>query len=179
MQVLTGELLIVGKITAAYGIKGWVKVHSYTDESENLFSYKSLLISRAGKLEPIIFSHWRQHGKGMVALIRGCDSRNLAETYLKCTLHVAKDQLPHLPAGDYYWNQLIGLKVYTQVDGSEVELGEIASMMETGANDVVVISATASSVDNQERLIPYLVDQFVLKIDLEENRMDVDWDPEF
>jgi 16S rRNA processing protein RimM len=94
-------------------------------------------------------------------------------------LHVAKDQLPHLPAGDYYWNQLIGLKVYTQVDGSDVELGEIASMMETGANDVVVISATASSVDNQERLIPYLVGQFVLKIDLEENRMDVDWDPEF
>jgi 16S rRNA processing protein RimM len=94
-------------------------------------------------------------------------------------LHAGKDQLPSLPVGDYYWHQLIGLTVYTQVDGNEVELGDIASMMETGANDVVVVIATASSIDDQERLIPYLVDQFVLKIDLEGNRMDVDWDPEF
>ena len=71
------------------------------------------------------------------------------------------------------------MTVYTQVDGNEVELGDIASMMETGANDVVVLKATASSIDDQERLIPYLVDQFVLKIDLEGSRMDVDWDPEF
>jgi 16S rRNA processing protein RimM len=179
MQASAEELLVVGKITAAYGIKGWVKIHSYTDEPGHLFSYKSLLINRGGKLEPIAISNWRQHGKGTVAHIKGCDSRNLAETYLKCTLHAGKDQLPDLPVGDYYWNQLIGLTVYTQVDGNEVELGDIASMMETGANDVVVVIATASSVDDQERLIPYLVDQFVLKIDLEGNRMDVDWDPEF
>ena len=185
MKDMAETPLVIGKITAAYGIKGWVKIHSYTDKPGDIFNYHFLLLMREESLrrdnntESVKFSGWRPHGKGIVAHIDGCDDRTTAETYLKAVLCVNKDQLPVLPADHYYWNQLIGLTVFTQVDEHDIELGEIASLMETGANDVLVVQPTATSVDEQERLVPYLLDQFVLNIDLTGKRMDVDWDPTF
>jgi 16S rRNA processing protein RimM len=84
--------------------------------------------------------------------------------------------LPELPSGEYYWYQLEGLDVFT-VSGEC--LGKVHHLMETGSNDVVVVRATSGSIDQRERLIPYLPDQVVQQVDLDQGRMVVDWDPEF
>ncbi len=78
--------------------------------------------------------------------------------------------MPRLPAGDYYWSDLIGLEVETL--GAE-PLGVIESMLETGADDVMVLRG------DRERLIPFVIDEIVREIDLEARRMVVDWSPEF
>jgi 16S rRNA processing protein RimM len=84
--------------------------------------------------------------------------------------------LPDLEAGEYYWSQLENLLVYTE---SGVLLGRVSHLMETGANDVLVVKGTAESIDREQRLIPWLPDQVVKEVDLDSGLMRVDWDPDF
>ena len=88
-------------------------------------------------------------------------------------------ELPELPLGEYYWHQLLGLKVITAFAGAELLLGSIADMMETGANDVMVVRPFDGCVDDRERLIPYIPELYVLGVDLDAGEIRVDWDPEF
>src|SRR5690554_1838604 len=112
-------------------------------------------------------------------LLKGIDDRELARSYGGAEIRVPTELLPELPEGEFYWHQLEGLEVFT-VDGEC--LGKVHHLLETGSNDVLVVHATASSIDQRERLIPYLPDlpdQVVKGVDLENSRIVVDWDPEF
>ena len=110
----------------------------------------------------------------------GIDDRDLAAQYTAADIAVERELLPELDDGEYYWSQLEGLVVFSQFDGGERQrLGVISKLMETGANDVLVVVADAQSIDQRERLIPYVPEQFVLSVDLEAGEMLVDWDPEF
>jgi len=175
---------MVGRITSAYGVKGWVKIHSYTDPADSLFQFDhwSLENNAASRtaIDQIVFDEHKQHGKGFVAHIKGIDNRTAAEAICQRAILVSANALPELPEGEYYWQQLIGLHVIsTQADDTQpILLGEISSMMETGANDVMVVSPCVGSIDQRERLLPY-VDVYVLKVDLENHQMLVDWDPDF
>ncbi len=75
------DSLVVGKITGVYGIKGWVKIHAYTDPVENFLGFGDWKVKRRGGLEPIEFDAGRRQGKGLVAHIAGVDDRTLAESY--------------------------------------------------------------------------------------------------
>ncbi len=170
--------LIVGKITGCYGIKGWVKVHSYTEPQENFLRYGGWVLKRrpgGGTREPIEFDAGRRHGKGLVAHIRGVDDRTLAESYRGLEVVVPGDSLPALEEGDFYWHQLEGLAVWCSTDAGQVLLGEVGYLIDTGANDVLVVKAGAGSIDDQERLIPYLPGDVVTRVDLEAGRLEVDW----
>ena len=103
------------------------------------------------------------------------DDRELAREYSGLELAVAADQLPALADDEYYWHQLVSLKVYAQ----EQLLGAVDHLIETGANDVLVVKPCQGSIDQRERLIPYLPGDFVQNIDLHAGTMQVDWDPEF
>ncbi len=173
--------LTAGKITGAYGIKGWVKIHSYTSPGENLFDFGEwTLKGRGGRNteQPVHFDEWRRQGKGMIAHIRGVDDRDLAESYRGLEILVKADSLPDLEEGDYYWHQLEGLEVWAREPGSSAErvlLGRVNYLLETGANDVLVIKASEGSIDDQERLVPYLPGDTVVSVDLERKRIEVDW----
>jgi 16S rRNA processing protein RimM len=170
--------LTAGKITGCYGIKGWVKIHSYTEPEENLFDFGSWMLKRRGSLEPVEFDQWKRHGKGMVAHIAGVDDRTLAESFKGLNIVVEADRLPTLEDGEFYWNQLQGLQVWgREPDTSDdhVLLGTVDHLIETGANDVLVVKATESSIDDGERLIPYLPGDVVTRVSLEEGVMEVDW----
>lgn len=180
--------LTAGKITGCYGIQGWVKIHSYTDPGENLFRFGSWMLKRRGSLEPIEFDQWKRQGKGMVAHIAGVDDRTLAESFKGLSIVVEADGLPVLEEGDFYWSQLQGLQVWgrepastaadsTAAEGSDdrVLLGVVDYLIETGANDVLVVKATDSSIDDRERLIPYLPGEVVTRVSLEEAVIEVDW----
>jgi 16S rRNA processing protein RimM len=170
------SLLKIGHINSPYGIKGWVWVFANTEPLANVFAYQPWYIRRAGRLEPAEVAEWREQGKGVVARLKGCDDRNDVESLRGVEIYVPKAALPELDDGDYYWSDLEDLEVWT-VAG--VFLGRVFGMMETGANDVLVVRACEGSIDSQERLIPWLPEQVVNRVDQTTRRITVDWDPDF
>ena len=170
--------LVVGLITAVFGVRGWVKVHAYTEKVETLCSYQPWLIDTPAGVKPIQIDEWRRHGESLVAHIAGIDDRDIAQTWCGNDILVEKDKLPELKSDDYYWHQLEGLSVVSHYEGEQIRLGTVKSLLETGANDVLVIKGDAESIDREERLIPY-VDQFVTSISMVDRRIDVIWDPAF
>ena len=111
------------------------------------------------------------HGSELLVKLAGVEDRDLAQSLRGCEVAVWHSQLPQLEKDEYYWSDLEGLNVVT-VDGQS--LGIVQRVFATGANDVLVVSD-----GEQERLIPYLPDSVVLKVDLEAACLEVDWDPEF
>jgi 16S rRNA processing protein RimM len=178
-----GELLVVGRITGAYGIRGWVKIQSFTEPQDNLLGYGQWTLRRRGADEPIEIDEGRLQGKSLVAHIVGVDDRTLAESLRGLEIRVPAANLPTLEPGDYYWRQLQGLQVWCRDAGQpgnedRVLLGVVDHLLETGANDVLVVRPSADSIDERERLIPYLPGEVVTQVDLDTARMEVDWYPE-
>lgn len=167
---------VIGRITSVFGVKGWVKVYSYTDPMEGILNYRHWHAIRAGKRISLEVAEGKRHGPGIVVRLKGVDDREVARSYCGLDITVPLDELPDLPAGEYYWHQLEGLRVETPVGEC---LGAVKNLMETGANDVIVVRPTKDSIDNRERLIPYLPDEVVQRIDLDSGLLVADWDPEF
>ena len=171
------QLVVVGKISSAYGIKGWVNIYSYTDPVTNILQYQPWYLSREGKdgWEPVRIITGRQQGKHVVAQFEGCQDRNKAELYRGLEIAIDRSQFPEPVQSEHYWIDLIGLTVVT-VSGEE--LGVLDSILETGANDVLVVK-DRSKAHSKEHLIPFVQDEFVRNIDMENHRITVDWDPDF
>lgn len=175
------ELVIVGRITSAYGVKGWLKVYSETEPMQGILQYQPWLL-KLNEMDwvPTRVLAGRPHAKGLIVQLQGCDDRNAAEGYRGALIAVNKASLPTLTPGDYYWHQLEGLRVMTDgADSAQLLLGRVDHLLETGANDVLVVRACAGSIDQRERLIPYLVGSVVSSVDVEQGEIQVDWDPEF
>jgi 16S rRNA processing protein RimM len=171
------DFVVLGKLTSPFGVQGWVKVYSYTDPVDSIFQHKSWSLWLDGKhVGDFVVSKGQKHSKGLIVLLKNIQDRTQIEKLCGSEIRIPKETLPELEDGDYYWHQLEGLEVVT-VAG--VNLGRIAYLMETGANDVVVIHASSDSVDDNERLIPYLIDQVVKEVNLSTGKMVVDWDPDF
>ena len=167
------------------GIKGWVRLISFTDPADNILTYRHFYLAPkkipGGKVfegmpEQIEIEESRIQGKDFIARIKGCDDREQARQYTGCELQVETSALPDLDEDDYYWFQLAGLQVLNLQDEN---LGTVHHLMETGANDVLVVQATADSLDDRERLIPWIREQVVLQVDLEQKLIRVDWDKDF
>ncbi|GGE68184.1 ribosome maturation factor RimM [Streptosporangium jomthongense] len=167
---------VVGRITSVFGVKGWLKVYSYTDPKEGILGYPNWILDLDGKRIPVKLEEGRRQGQAIVIRLKGINDRELARTYCGAEVRVPTADLPELPEGEYYWRQLQGLEVFT-VEGEC--LGQVDHLIETGSNDVLVVHATAGSIDQRERLIPYLPDQVVREVDLVGHKLVVDWDPEF
>lgn len=160
------EYITLGKITGFFGVKGWVKLYSHTRPRIGIAEYQQFYAG--DKKTPLTFTHIQQSGKYIIGCIDGVDSRESAENYLDIELFVARDDLPQLD-NEYYWHELIGLSVINQQGQT---LGKITEMMETGANDVMVVHHD----DGTEHLIPYAISHFVLSIDTDNGEMQVDWE---
>lgn len=171
------DLVTLGKITTVYGIKGWVKIHSFTEPYDNLFEYLPWVLQVAGATESVDIDQVKWSGDTLVAHIVGCDDRDYARRYSGCLIQVAREQLPELEEGEYYWNDLLGLSVLS-VSGDD--FGAVTDFIETGSNDVLVVKRTsADQYGIKERLIPYLPEQVIQKVDLDAGQIVVDWEPEF
>ena len=169
------NLVNVGQITAVHGIKGWVKVHSATEPPENLLQYRPWWLKTRHGVKAVDIDDSRAHGKGFVAHIVGVDDRDRAGEYCGVDIAVERQQLPPLASGEYYWHQLEGLQVFSDYEGQTYALGRVARLMETGANDVLVVR----DGDGRERLIPYVPGQFIKAVDLDAGQLRVEWDPTF
>lgn len=180
MAVSSDDLLVIGRLTAVYGLKGWLKVYSYTDPMENLLNYEHCFVQRHGQWQPVEIEAGRPHGKGLVLKLRGVETPEQGAGFTGCELAIPLTELPALPDNEYYWRQLIGLQVVVDhPERGRLVLGRVDHLMETGANDVLVVRGDEHSIDRRERLIPYLPDNVVLEVDLTTQTMRVDWDPDF
>jgi 16S rRNA processing protein RimM len=173
------KLLNVGRITSVFGIKGWVKIHSQTEPADNLFDYQPWFLKTKHGVKPIELVEWRPHGKGFVAQIVGIDDRNQAELLCPVDIAVEKDILETLDEGEFYWHQLEGLRVISDFEGQSYDFGIVKKILPTGANDVLVVVGDGQSMDQKERLIPYVPDQFVTDINIADGIIRVDWEPDF
>lgn len=170
--------VVLGKLTSPYGVKGWLRVYSYTGPMEGILDYAEWVLRRGETLERRRLVQGRRHGKGLVARVEGCDTREAAEALTGAEILLPKVELPELSGDDFYWHELEGLRVVAR-DGTV--LGRVDYLFETGANDVMVVkgSLEADAVDARERLLPFLPEEVILEVDLEGGVMTVDWDPEF
>ncbi|MCP4387067.1 MAG: ribosome maturation factor RimM [Gammaproteobacteria bacterium] len=163
------DLICVGHVLGAQGIKGWIRVFSNTSPRQNIVSYSPWLIEQGDELKKVKVNG-RVQGKNVIAKLEGVDDRTQAETLTGCQLYIDPQQLPGLEAGEYYWSDLIGLSVETL---QAEPLGVVATMLETGADDVMVLKG------DRERLIPFVMDEVVREVDLDKRRLVVDWSPEY
>jgi len=173
------NLISVGRITGVFGVKGWVKVKSSTEPAEQILQYSPWWLKTRHGVKPVEIDDHQQHNTGLVVHIKGVDDRDEAAAYTLVDIAVERSQLPELDTGDYYWHQLIGLSVISEYQGAEYTLGVVDKLLETGANDVLVVKANDASMDDRERLVPYVPDVYVKAIDLEAGSIRVEWDPEF
>ncbi len=161
----------LGRIVGLYGVKGWVRVESWTEPRNRIFGYQPwLLESDSTKIE-VDGATGRVQGKGLVAQLPGIEDRDQAMALIGCEITVPRSALPAPAPGEYYWTDLEGCEVVT-VEG--IRLGQISHLLETGANDVMVVRD-----GERERLIPFIEESYVKQVDLAAGLVQVDWDPEF
>ncbi|VAW59329.1 16S rRNA processing protein RimM [hydrothermal vent metagenome] len=161
----------LGKISGVSGVKGWIKVHSFTDPREKIVEYGRWQIKHQGQWREVELNGGRRQGKTIVAKLEGLDDRNEAMLYTGDEIAIFRNQLEQLNSDEYYWYQLEGLSV---VSTEGVALGRVDYLLETGANDVLVVKG-----GDRERLIPFTLGHTVIEVDLQEKRIKVDWDPAF
>ncbi|WP_346796438.1 ribosome maturation factor RimM [Halomonas sp. Bachu 37] len=168
--------VVLGKLTSPYGVKGWLKVYSYTSPMERILDYPEWWLRQGERLTRYTIAEGRRQGKGMVVSFEEVSDRSAAEAIAGAEILMSKSHLPKLGDDEYYWHELEGLSVFTQAGE---RLGRIQYLFETGANDVMVVRGDAEAIDKRERLIPFLPDEVILEVALENDRMVVDWDPDF
>ena len=160
----------LGSVTGSHGIKGWVKVFSYTNPRDNILAFEHWYLIRESECYLLNSVKGRKQGKSLiVANIEGSDDRDIAQQLIDAEIWVQKEQLPALEKDEYYWSDLIGLEVLI----GDVSIGKVSAMLETGANDVLVVKG------DKERLIPFLQPDIVKNVDLANKHIVVDWDPDF
>jgi len=169
--------IILGKVGAVYGIKGWLKIHSFTDETDAILDYFPWSLKLGNKTQTVDITDWRKHNKGLIVKVGNIDDRDEAQALVGSEILISDTSLPELPQGDFYWRDLIGMTVVTT---KGYDLGVVSDMMETGANDVLVVKANLNDgFSKKERLIPYLLEQVVESVSIENKQICVDWDPGF
>jgi 16S rRNA processing protein RimM len=175
------DLVPVGRILDAWGIKGGLKVQAYSADADALFSAKRWFLKSTGpKPGQLILAvrSVREQGEGIVAMAEGVDDRNAAEALRGHEIHIPRSAFPRTPDGEYYWVDLIGLDV---VNREAQALGRVIGLIDTGPHAVLRIlppGVEEPAKPDQERLIPF-VGNFIDDVSLEARRITVDWGLDF
>jgi 16S rRNA processing protein RimM len=167
-----GDLVVVGRLAAAHGIRGWLVLQSFTDPLENVIGYTPWYLETGDAWREIRVLAHRPHKRGFVVQLDGVDDRTAAEGLRGRLIAVDARQLPATAEDEYYWKDLIGLPVY---DPADRLLGHVTGLMETGAHDVLIV---APAFGTAEILIPF-VRAVVQRVDIAGGRLIADWDPAY
>ena len=171
------DYILLGKISGVHGIKGWVKVFSHTSPRVKITEYSQWYL-RSKKDQSWVsrkLIEGKIQGKNIIAHLDGVNFRDEAEALVGTEIAIHKDQLEVLAENEYFWRDLIGLSVET-IAGEK--LGQIDWLFNTGSNDVIVIKDTESA-ELKEHLLPFVFDDVIKSVDIDNSLMVVDWDPEF
>jgi len=160
---------VMGRIAAPFGVKGWVKVQPFSEDPGTLMDFESWRVGRGEQQTHYSVEAVQDHGKALIAKLAGIDDRDAAYALRGQEISVAKSALPPPEENEFYWSDLIGLTV---VNREGVELGKVDSLMEGGANDLLVVKG------KREHLIPFVA-AFVGTVDLAGGTLEVDWGEDY
>jgi 16S rRNA processing protein RimM len=164
------DLVVMARIAAPFGIKGWLKLQTFTQEPDSLDAYASWLIKAPSGWEEWELEEFAVNAKGAVAKLKGCDDRSQAELIAKRDIAIPRESLDDAGDGEHYWIDLIGAEV---VNPLGERLGKIETLMETGANDVLVVK-----LGTEELLIPFIAD-VIVKVDRVARVVTVNWSKDY
>lgn len=170
------EWIVLGEIGRVHGLKGWLKLISFTSPIENILDYSRFQAEVGGRLQEVELDEHRRLNKALLVHFKGYDDPETSRLLTGIELTIANKKLPLLQRGEFYWHQLQDLRVVNQ---HEQMLGRVSHLLETGANDVLVVKADSESIDDRERLIPYLMDSVIIEIDLGNQTIRVDWEADY
>jgi 16S rRNA processing protein RimM len=159
----------MGRITAPFGVKGWVKVQPETEAPGNLRAYKTWWIGRDDDWREVAVAEARVQGRELAARLEGFGDRDAAAALRGNSVAVPRSQLPQARSGEYYWADLLGLRV---VNAEAQELGRIEQILRTGANDVLVVQG------DRERLLPFIAD-VIREVDMTAGVVRVEWGADY
>lgn len=163
--------VILGQVVGVFGVKGWVKIRSDTEPRANILQYTPWYLKQNDAWQTRRVAASQQQSKGLIVQFEGITDRDVAAQLVGCEIAVPREQLPAPGKDEYYWVDLIGLRVRNK---QGEDLGKVTNLLETGANDVLVVQ------DGElEHLIPYVTGYYVLKVDLEAGVIEVDWERDF
>lgn len=160
----------MARVGAPFGIKGWLKLQVFTQSPDSLDAYASWLLKGQNGWDEFELEEFTVNVKGVFAKLKGCDDRTAAERLVKCEIGIPRAALEETGAGEVFWFDLIGCEV---VNTAGAALGKVETLMETGANDVLVVKQGV-----EESLIPF-IDAVIVKVDREAKRITVDWSGEY
>jgi len=160
--------IILGRLGTVHGVQGWIKLHSFTHPSSNILNHIQDWQIKDPQWTPLPIEKHKAHGDGYVIKIKGIDDREIAKRFTNKDIAIERDLLPETQPNEYYWSDLEGLSVITQ---EGVTLGKIDHLMNSGANDILVVKG------DRKRLLPFLK-HVIVKVDMEAQQIIVDWNPE-
>jgi len=163
------RLVVMGRIVAPYGIKGWIKVQPFTQQPRGLLGYPVWQVGQEGAWGARKVEAAKVHGTTVVARLEGIADRDQAAALQGLRIAVPRGEFPEPAAGEFYWADLIGLKV---VNAAGEALGNVTRVFETGANDVLVVEG------ERERLLPF-IGPVIRQVDIAEGTITVDWDADY
>jgi len=170
------EWVVIGRLGALHGVRGMLRVHSETEPPEQIFAYFPWRLRQGGRQLQVDGCDWKVSGKRFIASLPGIADMEAASFWVGALVEVPGSAFTELPKGEYYWHQLLGLDVYNL---NNEMLGKVKSMLETGANDVLLVAPCEGSLDNRERLIPWTPGVHLVDVSLEKGSLRVDWDPAY
>jgi 16S rRNA processing protein RimM len=164
-------MVVMGKVVGAQGIQGWVKVQTFTEYLDSLLDYGTWYVGNEQEWRPLEVLEANVHGgKVLIAKLQGIADRTAAEKYKGLLIAVPRAELPEKEEGEYYWSDLIGLTV-ENLEGES--FGTVDSLLETGANDVLVVKG-----ESGEKLIPF-IDSVIKQVSLKDKTIRVDWQADY
>jgi len=181
-------MVVMGRIVAPYGVFGWLKIVPDTEAFDGLFDYDNWWLGKGDDWREMVVETAKVHNDVIVVKLKGIDDRDAALACKGKQIAVPRSKLPEAEENEYYWSDLIGVRVKNLQD---IDFGLIVDVFETGANDVLVVkpdTEIAVSADKagvkekqqqqQERLLPFTA-AVVLEVDIKAKTMLVDWDADF
>jgi 16S rRNA processing protein RimM len=162
---MTGRVEL-GRVTGAFGIRGWIRLRSYTAPPDGILRYPRWLI--AGQEWKVLEGH--AQGETVVASLEGLSDRTAAGALRGAPIEVERAALPKTQRREFYWVDVVGGEV---VSTSGARLGTLASVTSNGAQDVMVVEG------DRQRLIPFVAGSIVKSVDRETRQIVVEWEPEY
>lgn len=162
-------MIVMGRVRAPFGVKGWIKVQPYSDRPDHLLDHQQWWLKEGDVWVGHRVCQAAKHGATLIALLDGVNDRNDAAALKGCDVAIPRSRLPEPQQGEYYWADLIGLQVESRAG---VRFGTVRRLLETGANAVLVV------VDEKETLLPF-VEGVILEVDLPGGRIVADWEADY
>lgn len=165
------DLVLVGHITGAYGLQGWVRIRPYSDDADALLNARTWWLDKPAMRDAEVMQS-RMHTDDVVAKLMGVADRDAAEALKGATVQVARSHFPALSDNEFYWIDLIGLEV-ENLQGQH--LGSVRDLMDNGAHPILRVTPMAATEDKQQEMLIPFVEQFVITVDKAAKKITVDW----